>query len=863
MLKYFLILLFNFVEIHFSSQLNIFNNHRNLEELSDDIVILHVNDVHCGINDTIGYDGFMLYRDELKKRYKYIISVDAGDHIQGGTLGAISNGEAIIKIMNEVGFDVAILGNHEFDYGIEQLIKLDNNITSKYICANFCYKENKTTIFEPHKIIEIGGKRIAFIGLLTPLTFSKTYLITIKDPNGEPLYDFLTNNNTQELYDTIQDYIDELKKDQKADYIILLTHMGMRIEKYKSDELLSKLENVDAVIDGHTHRIYNVTSPDRNGKNIYIAQTGTKLQTIGKIILKKDNTITSEIISEIPEPSNKTNATQIYRDKANRWVDKNMNNFINGIWSEYEDLLNDQFGHSNYDIIVKEEENSPTDSIYCRIKECTLGNLITDAVREAGKAEITIINGGAIRNNLYKGNLTKGELINILPWFNNIVIKRLTGQCILDALEFGVSEFPLSSGGFPQVSGITFDIDPDINSTVLTDETGVFLNVTGKRRVSNVKINGKNLEVNKIYNASLIEFTAKGGDGYSMLAEFDILNEALITDTDAFCYYIQNNLKGEIPKIYNEFQGRINFKKNSYSSLPNILFIGFDKYEFLENSHLIKFLTHLRIANFSDNKINNITLKTNIIYKNNLRNLEELEINCDKQSKKQSDIYTFICSKKVNSNVDKLSYDNNIKINGQTVSNIESLGTAKIMGENIQNQSKDLLSSDFYILENSTLINKDNKIIINGINNSTDLSSNNSDLIFVENNQIKNISCIIEKEKEENIFKLICNPKSSVNADLNLNNFVNLKDKNKNMIISYNEGNSKANIEIQPNHINNLKKNTGLSAGAIIAIIIPCIAALIAIILMIYLLNLKINPNPTMQNIPNSMHNNSSVNINQ
>ena len=219
---------------------------RHLEESSDDIIIVHLNDVHCGINDTIGYDGFVLYRDELKKKYPNIISVDVGDHIQGGIIGSISDGSAIINIMNKVGFDVAILGNHEFDYGVEQLSKLRKNITSNYISSNFCYKKNKTTIFEPYKIIEKGGKKIAFIGVLTPLTFSKTYLSTLRDSNGEAIYDFLTDNNTQELYDRIQKYINEVRNDKKADYVILLTHIGMDVEQYTSNELLSKLENVDA-----------------------------------------------------------------------------------------------------------------------------------------------------------------------------------------------------------------------------------------------------------------------------------------------------------------------------------------------------------------------------------------------------------------------------------------------------------------------------------------------------------------------------------------------------------------------------------------------------------------------------------------
>ena len=183
---------------------NFLSSKRNLQDSSDDIIILHLNDVHCGVNDTIGYDGFVLYRDELSKNYSNIISVDVGDHIQGGTLGSISDGTAIIDIMNKIGFDVAILGNHEFDYGIEQLSKLEENITSKYISSNFCYKQNKTTIYNPYKIIEKGGKKIAFIGVLTPLTFSKTYLVTLKDSNGEAIYDFLASNDAQELYNRVQ-----------------------------------------------------------------------------------------------------------------------------------------------------------------------------------------------------------------------------------------------------------------------------------------------------------------------------------------------------------------------------------------------------------------------------------------------------------------------------------------------------------------------------------------------------------------------------------------------------------------------------------------------------------------------------------
>lgn len=152
-------------------------NIRNLQELSNDIVIIHVNDVHCGLNETIGYDGFVLYRNELKKKYKYVITVDVGDHVQGGTLGSISLCMAMIEIMNKFEFDVAILGNHEFDYGVEQLNKFQENIANKYVCANFYFRKNHTRILDPYKIITCGDKKVAFIGVVTSLTMSKIYYL--------------------------------------------------------------------------------------------------------------------------------------------------------------------------------------------------------------------------------------------------------------------------------------------------------------------------------------------------------------------------------------------------------------------------------------------------------------------------------------------------------------------------------------------------------------------------------------------------------------------------------------------------------------------------------------------------------------
>ena len=382
--------------------------------------------------------------------------------------------------------------------------------------------------------------------------------MTLRDSNGEAIYDFLADNNAQDLYERVQENVNKVKN-EGADYVILLTHIGMKVEQYTSDELLSKIKNVDAVLDGHTHVIYNTTTKDGNNNDIHISQTGTKLQSIGKLIIKSNGKISSEIIEVIPEPSDKTNAKQLTRGGKAIWVNKEMNNFINDIWAEYEDELNINYGYSEYDLKIRPDGTSDSHSIYCRYQECTVGNLVADSFKSVSNAEVAIVNGGGIRSNLKKGNLTRGQIMEASPFFNNIVVKRVSGQCILDALEFGVSKHPNSAGSFPQVSGLSFDIDTSLNSTVETDSQGQFLNVKGKRKVSNVKINGEDLDLNRIYNVSLNEFVANGGDGYFMFTKYEVFYEPLYTDTDSLAYYIKNNLNGRIPAEYKDFQGRINF----------------------------------------------------------------------------------------------------------------------------------------------------------------------------------------------------------------------------------------------------------------------------------------------------------------
>ena len=535
------------------------NNLRKVDELSEDIAIIHLNDVHCGINDTIGYDGFVLYRRELQQKYKYVITVDVGDHAQGDTLGAISDGFAMIKIMNKIKFDVVALGNHEFDYRIDALNKLEQNITSRYICSNFCFKKNKTHVFDPYKIIKAGNKSIGFIAVLTPLTLTKTYLSSLKDEDGESVYDFLVNDGREELYETVQNYIDELRNDKGVDYVILLAHMGMNAEEYTSIELLSNLTGVDAVFDGHTHEVYNIISKDKDNKDVHITQVGTKLEAIGQLIITEDGSLIPEIINEVPEPDNNLPyAKKVVRSNVERWVDENMTDFMNSVYDEYSGVFNSIVGESDYDLMIIPENTDDSRSIYCKYQECTVGNLITDAMETIGFGDFSLINGGSVRSNINKGIITEADVINALPWFNNIVIKELPGQAVLDALEFSVRKYPESSDGFLQVSSkLSFTFNPDIESTVVEDPNGVFVEVGEKRRITDVKVNGEPIDVNKKYSVVFFEFLAYGGDGYEMFNKYYVTREALFTDTQTLLYYIKYELHGNIPESYAQTQGRI------------------------------------------------------------------------------------------------------------------------------------------------------------------------------------------------------------------------------------------------------------------------------------------------------------------
>ena len=543
------------------------NSQRQLleEKNSDDIIILHTNDVHCGITDNIGYDGLMLFKKELQTKYEHVILVDAGDHIQGAAIGLLSYGSDIIKIMNELEYDASTIGNHEFDYKLEQLYKLREQFNHNYVNAHFCFRKNKTTVFEPYKIVEAGNKKIGFIGVLTPLTLTKTYLHTLVDEDGNYIYDFLTERQGLEFYEAIQKYINELREIEHVDYVIILSHLGLSAEQeeYSSEALLRNIKGVDAIIDGHSHQVYSEIRKDKTGKDVIIAQVGTKLSNLGALTLS-NGTVKSEIISEVPIFQGYEYYKKVTRDGKDRYVDPDMKKFLEDLINSHEEEIKEFVGYTDFDMITIDDKAGTVS----RNRENNLCDLVADSIRNYYYSDIGFLNSGGVRNNIYKGNITVGDILTILPFSNKVVQLTVPGRDILDTIEYGMKNLPNNSGKFLQVSGLKFKVYDNIPSPVKVDDFDNYVKIEGERRVFDVFVGNEKLDINKNYTVSLPDFMAEGGDGYTMFTNYKVTNDSQGFISDICKNYIQKELNNTIPVIYKTNQDRIvkMQKKNNYGN---------------------------------------------------------------------------------------------------------------------------------------------------------------------------------------------------------------------------------------------------------------------------------------------------------
>lgn len=525
------------------------------------IIILHTNDVHCqidqkknkdGIVTNIGYAGVLAYKKEMENLHgiNNVTLVDAGDAIQGGPIGTLSKGEYIVDIMNYVGYDIACPGNHEFDYGMENFLKLSTE-TSKanYICCNFRDLEGNP-ILSPYTLIKYGDLTIAYLGINTPESFTKSSPIYFQDENGNYIYDFAQGEKGQTLYKTVQKYVDEAIK-EGANYVVAIGHLGDEgaSEYWSSKSLIKNTYGIDIFIDGHSHEVYSEILKNKKGKNVLLAQTGTKLQNLGKITINtKNKKITSEFISNY---------------KAQ---DEDAVNYIEGIKNKFSDVLQEVVAKSSVTLTTLDPT---THKRAIRNSETNLGDFCADAYRTIVGADIAFANGGGIRANIEEGDITYEEIINVHPFGNEICMIETTGQDILNALEVGACEYPVENGGFLQVSGLSYTIDPSIPSSVVFNERGQFVKVDGKYRVTEVMVGNEPLVLNKTYTLASHNYMIKnGGDGYTMFMDDKMIKDSVVIDNGALINYITENLNGIIGDEYKnpKGSGRIIIKENASSN---------------------------------------------------------------------------------------------------------------------------------------------------------------------------------------------------------------------------------------------------------------------------------------------------------
>lgn len=503
----------------------------------NEIVILYTNDVHCGVDEGITYASLAAIKKEYEENGKSVLLVDCGDSIQGGPIGTISEGEYIIDIMNRVGYDVATIGNHEFDYGVERLLELAEKAEFPYVAANFKSVDTRESVFKPYEIIEAAGVKIAFVGMVTPKTITSSAPVYFQNEEGEYIYSFDQGNNGQELYNTVQKAVSDAQE-EGADYVIALSHLGIEAEcsPWMSTEVIHATLGIDAMLDGHSHSVVKQEMVETwaGGKTL-LTQTGTKLANIGQLVIKTDGTMEASLISEYENIDAETDA------------------FIKNIQNEFKDELQRVVATSEVELTV----NDPvTGARIIRNAETNLGDLCADAYRTIAGSDVAVVNGGGIRANIEKGDITYEEILNVHPFGNALCVVEATGQEIVDALEMGASAYPSEDGGFLQVSGLSYEINSKIPSGVVLSDEGMFEKVEGERRVQNVKINGEDVILDKVYTLASHDYMLKnGGDGYNMFMDNNLLLDSIMLDNQVLISYIMESLGGVVGDKYTDLYG--------------------------------------------------------------------------------------------------------------------------------------------------------------------------------------------------------------------------------------------------------------------------------------------------------------------
>ncbi len=506
-------------------------------------IVIFTNDVHCGIEDGWGYAGVAAVKKQCQAFGYDVMLVDAGDHVQGGPIGTLSRGQYIINIMNFVGYDLAVPGNHEYDYTMDQFFNLVNSANYPYISANFMNYENgqpTTPVLDAYRIYEMGGQKIAFVGLSTPETLVKSTPTYFMNDDGEYIYGFCQDETGEGVYTACQNAVDAARA-EGADRVVVIGHMGVdeQSDPWRSTDVIAHVNGVDAFIDGHSHSVLSETVPDKDGNPVYLLQTGTKLANLGFMA------ITAQGIScdVLPVPEN------LVRDPVTTA-------YIDGIKVQYEELLNTEVAYTEFDLTV----NDPVTGVrIVRNRETNLGDICADAYRTLFDSDIAFVNGGGVRANIPTGPVTFGQILNVHPFGNAACLVEVTGQQILDALEMGARNCPADNGGFLQVSGLTYEINTQLEPNVVLGSDGVWTGSAGiPYRVQNVRVMDREtgeympLDLSRTYTLASHNYMLKNcGDGYGMFGTNNVtlLADEVMLDNAVLINYFQSMPGKEIDGV--------------------------------------------------------------------------------------------------------------------------------------------------------------------------------------------------------------------------------------------------------------------------------------------------------------------------
>ena len=496
-----------------------------------DVTILYTNDVHTYIDNKSPkptYAAVAALKKSIEDTGRDVLLVDAGDHIQGTAYGSMDDGATIVELMNEAGYDLATPGNHEFDYGMARAKAVIQEADFPYVSCNWVDLRTGFNVLPSVKFFFVGGRKIAFVGVTTPETFTKsTPAYFMNDAQTKYIYDILGGEDGQKLYDAVQKAIDKAEF-WGADTIIGLGHLGVdpSSSPWTSEEVIAHTHGFTAFIDGHSHTVMaNKQVTDASGKAVTLTQTGSYFKNIGKMTVGADGTITTELINTYEGLDAAVAAT------ASNWI------------SAVDDMLGEEIAVGDTKFYI----NDPaTGKRRIRSGETNLGDFVADGIYtyfneiEELHCDVAIMNGGGIRTDVEAGPWSFKTCKTVSPFGNVACLMSVTGQQIQDALEFGArfaGAEGKENGGFLQVAGARYTIHPMIPNTVQTNDKNVWTGSAATPRVSNVEIYDKTtgtykpLDPNATYALAGMNYTLRNlGDGFAMFDGATLIKDYVSED---------------------------------------------------------------------------------------------------------------------------------------------------------------------------------------------------------------------------------------------------------------------------------------------------------------------------------------------